>query len=246
MSLITNNILKKKNIFISLFLAWLVHIFTASGIVTGFLALIATKNHDWKMAMFWLVIALIIDGIDGFFARLIKAEENLPFMKGKNIDHVVDFVNYAFIPAFMFYEMSFVDDTWNLPLTFLILLVSALYYGRANMVTHDNYFIGFPVLWNMVLFYYIFITKYESYHYIWITLLISILHFVPIKMAYPSQNSKNIIPTMIIFCIFVFTICAAIYYYPIKPFALQISAYVVLGYFSILCVHDTWISQKKS
>tara|TARA_Y100000385_G_scaffold62401_1_gene61254 strand:+ start:128 stop:802 length:675 start_codon:yes stop_codon:yes gene_type:complete len=220
-------------------MAWLVHVFTASGIVVGFLALLATKNHDWKMAMFWLVLALVIDGVDGFFARLFNVEENLPFIQGKNIDYVVDFVNYAFIPAYMFYELALVPDPWLLTLSLVIVLVSALYYGRAEMVTADKYFIGFPVLWNMVLFYYIFITDYNSIHYIWITALIAALHFIPIKMAYPSQNHRLKIPSLFAFCAFVFTILGALYYYPQKPLGIVISAYSVLIYFSGLALYDT-------
>ena len=221
-------------------LAWLVHLLTASGIAVGFLALLATKDHDWKMAMFWLVVALVIDGVDGFFARLFKVEQRLPFIKGVNIDYVVDFVNYAFVPAYMFYELALVPDAWILPLSILILLISALYYGRSEMVTEDKYFIGFPVLWNMVLFYYIFITDYHYIHYIWITILVAALHFVPIKMAYPSQNHRLKIPTLIAFSVFVCTILLALYYYPDKPFGLQISAYSVLAYFSVLSLYDTF------
>ena len=223
----------------SLILAWIVHLFTASGIVMAFLALLATKSHDWKMAMLWLVLALIIDGVDGFFARLFRVEENLPFINGKNIDYVVDFVNYAFIPAYMFYELALVPEPWLLPLSILILLVSSLYYGRSEMVTDDKYFIGFPVLWNMVMFYYIFITDYKSIHYIWITILIAGLHFIPIKMAYPSQNDRLKVPTLIIFCVFIMTIAAALWYYPEKPISTQVSAYAVLFYFSSLSLYDT-------
>ena len=223
-------------------IAWLVHTFTASGIVVALLALLATERQDWRMAMFWLVIALAIDGIDGFFARLFKVEQNLPFIQGKNIDYVVDFVNYAFIPAYMFFKAELVEDIWLFPLSTAILLVSALYYGRASMVSDDKYFLGFPVLWNMVLFYYLFISNFESVHYVWITVLICILHFVPIKMAYPSQNDRNKFLTISVFALFVLVILAAIYYYPSKPGWIPITAYLILGYFIVLTILDTFFN----
>ena len=222
-------------------LAWSVHLLTSLGIVAGFMALLSTQSHDWRRAMIWLVVALIIDGVDGFFARLFRVKETLPFINGQNIDYVVDFVNYAFIPAFMFYEAALVPHEWNLPLSIGILLVSSLYYGRNEMVTADNYFIGFPVLWNMVMFYYIFISDFASFHYIWITILICTLHFIPIKMAYPSQNHRMRLPTFFVFLLFLVTMVLAIYYYPVKLVWIAVLAYGVLAYFSMLMIYDTFV-----
>ena len=46
-------------------LAWSVHIFTASGLLAGFMAILAVQAHNWRAAMFWLLACLVIDGIDG-------------------------------------------------------------------------------------------------------------------------------------------------------------------------------------
>jgi len=45
-------------------LAWSVHIFTASGLLAGFMAILAINEHDWRSTMFWLLACLIIDGIE--------------------------------------------------------------------------------------------------------------------------------------------------------------------------------------
>jgi len=237
---------KEQSTFLQKCLAWSVHIFTSLGIVAAFLALIATNNHDWRTAMFWLIVALVVDGVDGTIARYFEVKKNLPFIDGQNIDYVVDFVNYAFVPAYMFYEAGFVSDFWNLPLTCLILLVSALYYGRKKMVTDDNYFIGFPVLWNLTLFYFLFVTDYESIHYIWITILLAVLHFIPIKMAYPSRNNKMRIPSILMFSLFVVVMSFSVFCYPSKILWAQIGAYAVLIYFSLLALYDTYRTIKIS
>ena len=49
--------------------AYGVHLFTASGIAFGFLALIAVIQGDRLMAFVFLGVALIIDGIDGLERR---------------------------------------------------------------------------------------------------------------------------------------------------------------------------------
>ena len=222
-------------------IAWGVHTFTSLGLVAGFMALLAVQDHDWRSAMLWLIVAFVIDGVDGTLARSFKVKEALPGIDGKTIDYVIDFANYAIVPAYMFYESSIVPKAWNLPLTIVILVVSALYYGRDTMTSEDRYFIGFPVLWNFVLFYYIFITDYEPMTYVVVTLFISILHFVPIKVAYPSQNRGFKIPSLIVLVVLGTTMLVAVYYYPEKIVWVTVSAYVALLYFTLLTVYTTWI-----
>lgn len=227
-------------------LAWSVHIFTSSGLLAGFMAILAVQAHDWRMAMFWLIIALIIDGVDGTFARLFRTKEVLPFMDGKTIDYVIDFATYAIIPAYMFYEADLVPEAWRLGLTFLILLVSALYYGKTGMVSEDNYFVGFPVMWNMVLYYYLFVTDYQASTYVILTIIFAILHFAPIKFVYPSQNDRFKIPTIINTIFFIGTLALLVFYYPTKPLGLMIMAYATAAYYAVMAVYNTWIEKPPT
>ena len=222
-------------------LAWGVHIFTATGLLAGFMALLAVQAHDWRTAMFWLIAALAIDGIDGTFARMFRVKEVLPRIDGKLIDNVIDFVNYALIPAYMFYEAGLVPEGWDLALTFVILLVSALYYGREGMISDDHYFIGFPVMWNMVLFYYLFVTDFPPAVYIVLTLFFAVLHFMPVKFAYPSRNARFRIPTIAVTVLFMVTMTGLVYGYPERPVWLVVSAYGSAAYFGVLAAYATWV-----
>lgn len=222
-------------------LAWGVHLFTSLGLVAGFMALLAVVQHDWRTAMFWLIVALVIDGVDGTFARLVRVKEVLPRVDGKLIDNVIDFVTYAFIPAFMFYEAALVPGAWRWVLTVVILLVSALYYGRQGMISEDHYFVGFPVLWNLVMFYYIFVTDFGALAYILLTLFFAVLHFVPVKVAYPSRNARIRIPTLIVFVVMTATMVLLVYNYPERPLWMVVSAYASAIYFAVLAVYNTWL-----
>jgi len=210
------------------------------------MAILAVQDHDWQAAMFWLIIALIVDGIDGTFARMFRTKEVLPFMDGKTIDYVIDFATYAIIPAYMFYEAALVPDEWRLGLTFLILLVSALYYGKTGMVSEDNYFVGFPVMWNMVLYYYIFVTDYSPTSYIVLTIIFAILHFVPVKFVYPSQNDRFKIPTIINTIFFIGCLALLVFHYPEKPLWLIILAYATAAYYAAMAVYNTWIEDVST
>ena len=234
-----------KPTFIQKTLAWSVHIFTASGLLTGFMAILAINEKDWRSAMFWLLAALVIDGIDGTFARMFRVKEVLPFMDGKTIDYVIDFATYAIIPAYFFYEAELVTQDWRLPLTFLILMVSALYYGKEGMVSADNYFVGFPVLWNMVVFYLVFVLSCSPLMNALLVVFFAILHFVPIKFAYPSQASRLKGVTIAATLVFLIALPLLVYYYPERPMWLKIVMILNLCYFGGIATWDTFIYREK-
>ena len=51
------------------FKALSVHLLTATGSVLSMLAMLEAVNERWDMMFLWLVVALIVDGIDGPLAR---------------------------------------------------------------------------------------------------------------------------------------------------------------------------------
>ena len=219
--------------------AWGVHIFSASGLLAGFMAIIAISDKDVRAAMGWLLVCLLIDGIDGTFARKFRVKDVLPNIDGKNIDYVVDFATYAIIPAFFFYSADLVDPFLDLPLSLLILLVSAIYYGKKGMVSDDLYFIGFPVMWNMVVFYLIFIFALPMWMNAAVIVFFAILHFVPIKFAYPSRATrlKGMTVGFSVFLMLLMPI--AVWLYPDVPFWLKVLATGNLLYFAVIAAIDT-------
>lgn len=221
-------------------IAWCVNLYTASGILAGFMAILAINAKNWREAMAWLLVALVIDGTDGTFARQLKTTDVLPFMNSKNIDYVVDFTNYAVIPAYFFYAAELVPSNWNLPLTFLILLVSAIYYGIEEMVSDDFNFIGFPVMWNAVVFYLIFVFSLSQIGNAAIIVIFSILHFIPIKFAYPSRAMRLKILTIAFTAILLIIMPIIVWFYPNVPKYLKWIANICLAYFGILAVLDTF------
>lgn len=183
--------------------AWLVHAFTASGIVAGFFALVAISERHFGLAFGLLFVAVIIDGVDGTLARWCKVEEVLPWMSGKTMDYVIDFATYAIIPAYLIYAATqngvppeqggvyLVPDALRGWSATLILLISTLYYGKKGMVSDDLYFIGFPVLWNLVAFYLYYVLALPPIWNFVLILVFSILHFVPLKYVYPSRTEQH-------------------------------------------------------
>jgi phosphatidylcholine synthase len=220
-------------------LAWSVHFFTASGLLAGFMAILAINAKDWQVTMAWLLVALFIDGVDGTFARKFRTKEVLPNIDGKTIDYVIDFANYAIIPAYFFYQANLVFESWSLPLSCLILMVSAIYYGKDGMVSDDYYFVGFPVMWNIVVFYLIFVFSFNELGNAIIIVIFSILHFVPIKFAYPSRATRLKGVTITVTAIFLIITPLIVWFYPNTPNWLKWLANACLAYYGILAIADT-------
>ncbi len=70
--------------------AWLTHLYTASGALLAFLALLAVIAADYRAAFLWMLAAVIVDATDGWLARRARVKERLPSFDGARLDDIVD------------------------------------------------------------------------------------------------------------------------------------------------------------
>jgi phosphatidylcholine synthase len=133
--------------------AWAVHAFTFSGAILGFLAVIAIERGDFRLALLWLLIALAVDGVDGTLARWAHVKTKAARIDGDAADLIIDYLTYVFVPTILIWKAGLVPDAWIVPLAALIQLSSLYLFTRRDMKTDDNYFRGFPSLWNVVALY---------------------------------------------------------------------------------------------
>jgi phosphatidylcholine synthase len=166
--------------------AWLVHLFTASGVVIAFLALEATARGEWRIALLWLLAALAVDGVDGTLARWARVKEHAPRIDGEAFDLIVDYLNYVFVPAIFICRAGLVPQALALPLAAAILLSSVYVFVRRDMKTPDNYFRGFPALWNVVALY-LFVAQPGPWAGAVAVAVLTILSFAPIRFVHPFR-----------------------------------------------------------
>jgi phosphatidylcholine synthase len=222
-------------------LAWSVHVFTSTGLLAGFMAMLAIGSAQWREAMLWLLLSMVIDGVDGTFARRFKVKEVLPYMNGTTIDYVIDFATYAIIPAYFFYEAQLAPPALLLPCTFVILLVSALYYGKEGMVSNDMFFVGFPVMWNMVVFYLFFVLHFPLWANALLVIIFAIMHFVPIKFVYPSRALRLKSLTLAVSLLFLVSNGFILYLYPERSLLWEGVSLSTVLYYACMAVYDTWL-----
>jgi phosphatidylcholine synthase len=166
--------------------AWAVHVFTASGAVLGFLALLAVLNGDKLAVFFWLGLALFVDGIDGTLARRAKVREVTPFVDGTTLDNVIDYFTYVAVPAMLVYWFGLVPQGWETPAAATIMGVSCYTFANANIKTHDCYFSGFPALWNVVVLAF-FILQTDPWTNLAVIGVCCVLTFIPLKYIHPFR-----------------------------------------------------------
>src|SRR5579863_6757521 len=109
--------------------AFAVHVFTACGAACALLALIAAVGADWPKMFVWLGIALVIDGVDGTFARKLHTAELLPRWSGDILDLVVDILTYVFVPAYAIATGGLMPQALAIPLGVLIVVTGSLYFA---------------------------------------------------------------------------------------------------------------------
>jgi phosphatidylcholine synthase len=164
-------------------LAWGVHLFTASGAVVGAFALAAVVARDFSAAALWMLVALVIDAVDGTFARAVGVSEVLPAFDGRRLDDMVDYLNYVVVPAvFMAAAGSLAGLTW----TALPILASAYGFSQEDAKTEDDFFLGFPSYWNVIAIY-LWLFELPPAAGTAIVAAFALLVFVPLKYIYPSK-----------------------------------------------------------
>lgn len=89
--------------------AYATHAFTATGAVFAFLALLAAVESRWSEMFGWLLVAFVVDGVDGALARRTDVVTHAPIIDGSLLDLVIDFLTYVFIPVFALVRAGLLD-----------------------------------------------------------------------------------------------------------------------------------------
>jgi len=127
-----------------------VHLLTATGAVLSMFAMLAAVEENWSLMFLWLVVALIVDGIDGPLARRYDVTTNWPNYDGVLMDLIVDYLTYVFIPAYALFKSGLLTGWTGWLAIIAIVYGSVIYFADTRMKTKDKSFAGFPACWNMV------------------------------------------------------------------------------------------------
>lgn len=170
-------------------LAWCVHLYTALGLAAAAMmvaAILRGGDDGFHAAFFWMLVANVIDGTDGFFARRLEVKKVVPTFDGRKLDDIVDFHTYTSIPLLLIWRAGLLPTGWEAVLL-LPLIASAYGFCQTDAKTPDGYFLGFPSYWNFVALY-LYWLHLSPWTALGICVLLAVLTFVPMKYLYPSTG----------------------------------------------------------
>lgn len=169
--------------------AVLVHYFTASGAVFSMLAMLSAVQEKWDIMFLWLLVALIIDGIDGPLARRYRVSEHAPQYDGALMDLIIDYLTYVFIPAYALFASGLFNGWTGWATIIIITFASALYFSDTRMKTKDKSFAGFPGCWNMLALV-VFATTPNFWLTFAIVVILALSMFCNLKFIHPVRTKR--------------------------------------------------------
>jgi CDP-diacylglycerol--serine O-phosphatidyltransferase len=125
------------------------NVITLLALCAGLTAIRMAFEQRLELALYAIVFAAILDGIDGRLARMLKGTSRF----GAELDSLADFVNFGVAPALILYFWQLHDLRsvgWIAALIFAI--CGALRLARFNVMAEDpnrpawagNFFVGMP------------------------------------------------------------------------------------------------------
>jgi phosphatidylcholine synthase len=167
--------------------AWAVHLYTALGAVFGLLAIDYAARADYRASFIAMAVTIVIDSSDGTLARLVKVKQRVPGFDGALLDNIIDYLTYVVAPVFLALKAGLLPGSLGLGVACLVTLASAYQFCQVNAKTPDNFFLGFPSYWNLVVFY-LFCLRLPIAIGELILTAFAVMVFIPIKYIYPSRT----------------------------------------------------------
>ncbi|UER67440.1 CDP-alcohol phosphatidyltransferase family protein [Borrelia sp. BU AG58] len=227
---------------LNLLLAWTIHILTASGLIVGLCSIIAIVNENYSLLLRLTVIGLLIDGIDGTLARKLKVKELIPTIDGALLDNIVDYINYAFVPTVFLYNGAFLKNEHKIVACIGVLLASAYQFSRTDAKTSDDFFRGFPSLWNLLIIFNLIFDIGQTVNFT-IIVMCTTLSFAPIKFVYPSKTKEFRLLTITLTVLTSFAFILTIFMKLPKAY-LDTSKMLMIFYFLYLTLISLYLTYK--
>ncbi len=125
------------------------NVVTLLNIIFGSLSLVFTLNQDYKTAAILILLAVVMDSVDGRVARKLNAESEM----GKELDSLCDLVSFGVAPAILVYAQVLAQPYEILGILSVILFIvcGALRLARFNILNIKEYFLGIPITFSGML-----------------------------------------------------------------------------------------------
>jgi CDP-diacylglycerol--serine O-phosphatidyltransferase len=116
---------------------------TFLNLLAGCLSLVATINENYAAAALLILIAVVMDSLDGRVARHLDSTTSI----GKELDSLCDLVSFGVAPALLIYSQLLADKWFVAGLIVVLVYVAcgAFRLARFNVSGAPDYFMGVPI-----------------------------------------------------------------------------------------------------
>ncbi|WP_169778487.1 CDP-diacylglycerol--serine O-phosphatidyltransferase [Campylobacter curvus] len=211
------------------------NLFTAASAFLGVISVISSIQGNYTKAIIYVVLSLVLDGLDGRVARLTKTTSKF----GVEFDSLADLVAFGVAPAILFYTVIGVQfGKFGALITAMFVVFGAIRLARFNVTTgtyEPNVFIGLPiptaaivsVLWIGVYLDYEILQGFEWFY----VLLQSVLAVLMVSnIRYPSFKKMNLKQTHVMRILVVLVVAfSMLYLYPFESATIVMSVYTLYG-----------------
>jgi phosphatidylcholine synthase len=230
--------------------AYLVHLYTASGVAFAFLAgaEICRREPDPRWVFIWLAVAVAIDATDGPLARACDVKFRAARFDGRKIDDIVDYLTFTFLPLLLVWRMDWLPPpgaAWVIP----ALIASLLGFANTSAKQESaGFFLGFPSYFNIYAFYAGPLYVYFGSHAPGILLaLLTLLTILPVRFIYPNLAPPPWRPAILLGAgVWLLILLAMLPSYPHSPAWLVILSAVYPAFYTLLSFYLDFKERRES
>lgn len=209
--------------------------FTVLNLFFGLLAIVILLESNFEGAAWFIILAVLCDGMDGKLARLTRTESRFGF----EMDSLADLVSFGVAPALFLYRWTFYDiSLFGFLFIFLYLLAGVYRLARFNVVQAGDRSQGYiglpiPVAAMCLAAFYLFQSHTWSNHVeiilIFLCLLLTVLMFSGIPYDWPKlllhgNKWQKIGSIILLVCVILMAVFPNAFLFP------ALFAYVSLGF----------------
>ena len=116
---------------------------TLLNVIFGTLSLIYTMHGYFTTAAVFIILAVVMDGLDGKVARKL----DIMSLLGKELDSLCDLVSFGVAPALLIYAQVLNHFVFSLGVIAAVLYIvcGAYRLARFNVLNISDYFVGIPI-----------------------------------------------------------------------------------------------------
>ncbi|MDR1285554.1 MAG: CDP-diacylglycerol--serine O-phosphatidyltransferase [Campylobacteraceae bacterium] len=216
------------------------NLFTAASAFLGIASIIAASQGFFDKAAIYIILSLILDGLDGKVARFTKTTSKF----GVEFDSLADVIAFGAAPA-MFFYFSVGYDHGRIGVLFASIYVvfGAIRLARFNVMSpssEPSVFIGLPiptaavlvVMWGLMFQHY---EMFKGFEYTLFVLQALASFLMVSNIRYPSFKKIDLKKSQTIKILtLLVVVCSMIYMYTIIAVTILVSAYILYGIIRIL------------